>query len=443
PVNLTLDEDGNKIPRFKVVESPDGRLQGWKNGDYPTDPEEIARRWEGFDGIAINTGRSGLVGVDIDTSKGKDGHAALKAAGINPGRSGLVVVDIDTSKGKDGQAALKAAGVSLPEPLVRVRSWSGGEHWYYRAGDTRVPCSQSELADGVDIRADGGVIFAPPTAVGEAQYRWLGRVPPVQDLPLFPEGIAKRLAAKAPKTRSEGAQRPARELTPREKEIHQRRAEDALQAISELSDGKRHAGLLRWCPVVFGVADLLGESPEEYVSLIRDAYQESGGVDWESEERTVRDCIAYVQEHPYELPELPTSRYDLRHDDPDYIAEFERRMRLADLEQDVRKARNPFRVASLSDDDVIPFGTVAPAGNWVLDRILLKGETAILFGRPEAGKSLLAIDLAMGMACGTEAWGLPVDQGKVLYLAGEGITRLPNRREGWMKHHGAVPEPSD
>jgi hypothetical protein len=50
PVNIELDSNGAKVPHFKwTPESP-----GWKNGQYPTDPDEIAKHWEGFDGIAIN-----------------------------------------------------------------------------------------------------------------------------------------------------------------------------------------------------------------------------------------------------------------------------------------------------------------------------------------------------------------------------------------------------
>ena len=105
------------------------------------------------------------------------GNVGLRTGSV----SGIVVIDDDTDDGI-GVAAFK-----LPK-TVTVITGSGKRHYYYNyvAG---LRNSVSKLADGVDIRADGGqVVFVGsvhPTT-GE-QYRWApGRSPkdvPVAELP--------------------------------------------------------------------------------------------------------------------------------------------------------------------------------------------------------------------------------------------------------------------
>src|SRR5690606_18740696 len=73
PVNVYLDERGKKRPQFKGG--------GGQKGEYPTDSEEIKRHWDGFNGIAINTGLSGIVVVDVDV-KTVNGFDKLKEAGV-------------------------------------------------------------------------------------------------------------------------------------------------------------------------------------------------------------------------------------------------------------------------------------------------------------------------------------------------------------------------
>jgi len=284
PVNLYLDPTGNKIPQFKTGE----KGVGWKDGDYPTDQEAIAEHWQGYSGIAINTGRSGLVVVDIDTSKGKNGHAALRDAEI-----------------------------ILPTTPMIIDTHSGGEHWYYRMGPIPVHNSQSELAAGVDIRAIGGVVFAPPTAVaGSGSYR-LRNVPvSIGELPEFPDHLAEKLSSPSRTRRTYVGKALRRSLTPPERVFHKGRMEEALEAIESLQNGCRHTGLLKYGPIIFGVADLLQEDSEDFVELIETAYELSGGTDWSSEERTVRDAMRYAAENRWELDEL-----DEREEIPETVPE--------------------------------------------------------------------------------------------------------------------------
>ncbi len=85
--------------------------------------------------------------------------------------SGLIVLDIDPrNKGDDTIAELLLKYGDLPDSL-RVRSGGGGWHIYFRHPGGHI--KSTTLAQGVDLKADGGYIVAPPSlhASGEL-YRW-------------------------------------------------------------------------------------------------------------------------------------------------------------------------------------------------------------------------------------------------------------------------------
>lgn len=83
--------------------------------------------------------------------------------------SGLIVVDVDAKNG--GLESLKS--MILPKTLT-VETGGGGYHFYfqYPAGQ-KINNSASKLAQGVDIRANGGYVVAPPsTHISGKTYRW-------------------------------------------------------------------------------------------------------------------------------------------------------------------------------------------------------------------------------------------------------------------------------
>jgi hypothetical protein len=98
-------------------------------------------------------------------------------------RSGFFVVEADTPEGHevDGIAALarleKQHG-KLP-PTLMSESPSGSVHRYfaYPAGVV-IPNSTSQVAPGVDVRGEGGMVLAPPSLrPGKGRYRWLNDCP--------------------------------------------------------------------------------------------------------------------------------------------------------------------------------------------------------------------------------------------------------------------------
>lgn len=80
-----------------------------------------------------------------------------------------------------------------------------------------------------------------------------------------------------------------------------------------------------------------------------------------------------------------------------------------------------------------------PAPSWLVEGVVLKQSTALLFGKSNAFKSFIAIDLGMSVATGKDWHGNPVSSGKVCFVATEGSNGVGRQRiPAWMQHHAAT-----
>ena len=97
-------------------------------------------------------------------------HQAIGIATGAPSR--VVVIDIDRRNGGDASwAKLEAThGKSTPTWTVEAPN---GFHFYYAYPDFSVRTRHGRLAGGIDIKADGGYVVAPPTVRDDGGiYRW-------------------------------------------------------------------------------------------------------------------------------------------------------------------------------------------------------------------------------------------------------------------------------
>ena len=96
--------------------------------------------------------------------------------GIATGASGLVVIDVDTKHAVDGWDSLTAAMDKfgeLPGPTRMASTPSGGGHLYFRAPEgVEIRNSAGKLGPGLDVRARGGYVVAPPSIIDSRAYRW-------------------------------------------------------------------------------------------------------------------------------------------------------------------------------------------------------------------------------------------------------------------------------
>jgi hypothetical protein len=70
------------------------------------------------------------------------------------------------------------------------------------------------------------------------------------------------------------------------------------------------------------------------------------------------------------------------------------------------------------------------------DGIITENGLTVLYGAPGAGKSFIALDMALSISNGVEWQGMPTKMGKVLYIVGEGLAGIGKRLSAWEQHRG-------
>lgn len=397
PVNLSIDERGKK-----VVEFPGN----WR--DSTRDKNQLHDLFvPGINGIALDTGKSGIC-----------------------------VIDVDVSNSKAGLSNLREAGIALPHSSSRVQTWSGGFHGYFRQPQNPVGSGSNRPVRDVDYRGLGGVIFAPPTRVlgidGGIIGEYVATAPivAVGDLEPLPESYASRLRAK-PAERKPGAATRLPTIGVREDQarVIQQYMDSDLEVIRMAGPGERNEALKR---TTFLLADRclkLGYGYDDYMDLVVDAYEASGGTDKTQVTDWVKSSWKNVQESPLDMPRTFIDEMaDKKH--AQMVAN-----RLANARL-IGATSQMIGASSFVDWSVPP----PPPPYWV-HGVIPQGEQVVLYGRPEAGKTFLALDWAMSIATGRRTWGRQTTQGRVWFCAGEGQARITSRMHAWMQYTGITPDP--
>jgi putative DNA primase/helicase len=119
--------------------------------------------------------RNGLKDATTDRSqilkwwnKAPDANIAIRTGK----ETDLLVLDIDTkSNGFDSLETLENTFYPLPSTLTSITG-SNGRHFCFKHPGGKIK-TQSRVLDGIDIRADGGYIIAPPSRhISGHTYRW-------------------------------------------------------------------------------------------------------------------------------------------------------------------------------------------------------------------------------------------------------------------------------
>lgn len=114
--------------------------------------------------------------------------------GIVTGRvSNLVVIDIDDEEGLE---LLKQKIPNIFDSTLVCKTGGGGYHLYYRHPNRRKTIPNGvRVLPGVDVRADGGYVIAPPSLHASGNtYEWLGKA----NLGKVPKFLKRTLAGDTP-----------------------------------------------------------------------------------------------------------------------------------------------------------------------------------------------------------------------------------------------------
>jgi len=106
--------------------------------------------------------------------------------------AGIIVVDVDVNRdGDDNLQTLEAQYGALPETLT-VNTGGGGQHFYFRTTGY-AQSGTNKLCRGVDIKADGGYVVAPPSlhVSGNTYLFDLGQTTEIAEAPAW---LKRRLA---------------------------------------------------------------------------------------------------------------------------------------------------------------------------------------------------------------------------------------------------------
>ena len=75
--------------------------------------------------------------------------------------------------------------------------------------------------------------------------------------------------------------------------------------------------------------------------------------------------------------------------------------------------------------------------DWLVSGWLSSHDRSVLAGDSKAGKSFLALEIALCVAFGRDAFGLPTKRGGVVYQVGEGLGGFKKRLRAWRAYYGA------
>jgi hypothetical protein len=305
--------------------------------------------------------------------------------------SGLVVIDADVKNGAQGQDWLDANRTAL-SLTRRHRTRSGGTHVIYRGAN--IGCSASKVHPGVDVRADGGYVIWPPSEGYTIEAD--------EEIEPLPAALKELLTATLDATRNGtppdtstdpfvayGRQHAGSEDDPAVA------LESACQAISEAPSGTQEQTLnnnaIRLSRFVLNGQLRLDDTANALIAAAMKMKNAPGRAPWARRQiegkimRALADGLNTEEARPQ-----------------------------ADRDPARGTRPSPVRVLSFRE---FTDGFVAP--DYLVDGVIQKRylySTTALTGH---GKTAVALLLAFAIASGTGFAGHDVEQGRVLFLAGE------------------------
>jgi len=412
---------------------------------FPCNPDGGPRKGTPIGGVKDAEGRGGFYAATTDAEQIRDWWTRYPDAAIGwrLAADGFVAVDLDRKNGKDGVAKwADLLGDDAPGTDLVADTPSSGMHLVFRTDDPAAFRSVSG-EDGVDVRGDGGYLVIP-NGQGSRAWRNLG-FPFDQVGELDGKVRAEVLARAATDPALRRKDKPAKV---RNLELYQDaptlfvEVEDALSSISPSCDRTT------WLECIYAVHDALHGSAEG-AALVED-WSSRSGVEGQYKPGEARKVYAdasagevrkgtlfhHAKQHgwrPLATGHQVTLGPNLQNTTPDVGGVLGGpALSLGGVPPYAAQRR---RIV-LRDDDEIE-GMPVPV--WHVLKVLPHASIALLVGDTMAGKTFVALDLALRLKYGMEFMGHVARPCSTLYLPGEGVGGLTSRVRGWKQQHNVDP----
>jgi hypothetical protein len=339
--------------------------------------------------------------------------------------SGLVVVDVDKRGDKDGFLWYEKNESRIPK--TRTHKTTRGIHLLFQMPDgIDVRNSASEIAEGVDVRGNGGYVIFPPSP----GYEVLRDVP-VAELPawLLAECLQKKREQKAELP----PEQPRRTDTVGGSVYGLKALEKECEAVRRASFGTQERTLNN---AAFNLAQLIGGGELDRGHVVRELRKAAASMPdesgrepwtWDAIDKKIAHGIADGGLHPRMAPELHRKQTANGH-----THSFGASGEASDAEDEVHERQDKQTDLPLQWYDEIEESLDT---NDFVEGILMDGSAAVLYGESNSGKTFLACDMALHVAAGKPWMGREVETGSVIYCALEGSRGLSNRVAAWRREH--------
>lgn len=362
-----LDYAASDWPVFPLL--PNTKRPATEHGlkNASTDPDTIREWWTRWPNANIGIALPhDLVGVDIDV-KDVDGHATM--------------------------AELAAQHGGLPETLT-VETTTGGRHLYFKKPPEVRVKNRAGIRPGIDVRAHGGYLVAPPSTIDGRAYQWIGQARMV-DCPqwLLEVLTEENKAPTSPATAPQALQSTARD------HYSQRALERATSAVLAAPEGGRNDVLNG---AAYGLSRLSA----------------AGRLDWQQVAATMERAALAAGLQPDEVRKTLESARAAGQTSPNYegLPEQRSQRQSAGFEplEDSDEPQGP-KLQPVSVFDVV--AAPSPAPRFVWEGYLPRGVVAMLGAHGGTGKSTIALMLAVAAATGRPLFGVNTEPSRVLFLS--------------------------
>lgn len=392
------------IPAAGREKIPLGRWREFQSGI----PQTVHDRWYGADGEHRANYRMGFL---------------TGAASLGDGWK-LLAIDLDEKGTVSGSTTwdswIADNELGCDPETWRARTGGGGQHIYFRYADHLSIRNTQETIAGIDVRAEGGFVIAPPSRHQNGkQYLWTFS-PFDTELAEAPAWLLQKVGA---------SQSPVQPATIRVK-TSPPQATDAWGHIVDGRDAYMRdmiwAAIVAWyreCPIPPTDRESGEKLLEVYTVYERKVRPQDAGNTLDDEGRGL---TAFRDKWVYAMRQWETK----------VAAAAKENSTATDAATAAAAAVDPSAELEWFDDIKPVISTP-----YIVKDVLDLGAMSVVYGPSNCGKTFFALDIAYHVAIDHSWRSQRVAGGSVLYLAAEGGNGIANRIVGLKKTSGVIDVP--